>query len=418
MFSFLYPFLTFLQPGMLWPDLVDLRPAIVAAVVSLVFGLSMKSSYARGQAFKSKPFVYLSLFLLAQALSLYSSGVSSIIDEFAFWFPFWMFVVVSIVLMPNAQSLRRYVWGMIVGAMVVVIYGIYAVPAWGGYEGTGRAGAYGMYDNHNDYSFIIIQIVPFIYMFWRIEVGRIRRWLLLFSLLACSLGIAMSMSRGGMITLVVQGALIVIMGMEGRRRLWLLPALALVGSAAIAFQYAQRAENQGDRYTAEDAESSRYELWKAGGNMVLAKPVLGVGSRRFYEHSMNYYDLADSQKGKNSHNTFIEILAGSGLVGFLTFVLSGRNLTRELRRRPTVKLSPFIDATRKATVIAMYSIVLRALLDAKIYDWCFYTMGAIGIACFMIMRAEEAAAEKAAVPSEEPTAPPQGVPDTLRYHPR
>ena len=50
---------------------------------------------------------------------------------------------------------------MICGGIWIVVYGIYAV-----YEGpntarTGAAGAYGMYENHNDYTFIIIPDIAF-----------------------------------------------------------------------------------------------------------------------------------------------------------------------------------------------------------------------------------------------------------------
>lgn len=388
--TFLYPFLTLFQPGMLWTDLADLRPSMIAGLLGLLYGLVLRSTYSRASAFGGKGFVYLTLFILVQMLSVYYAGVYGMLEEFSFWGPYLLFVVVSILLMPDTRQLNRYVWGMIFGAMFIVFYGIYAVPAWGGYEGTGRAGAYGMYDNHNDYSFIIVQVLPFIFMFWRIESGRVRRVLLLGSMAACILGMGLSLSRGGMIALVLEAVLIVIIGMEGRRRLWLLPIIAMVGALAISYQYAKRAENQGDRYTAEDAESSRFELWRAGRAMFMDKPILGVGSRRFYEYSGRYYDLSHDQKGKNSHNTFIEIATGSGLIGLITFLLAGKNISRELRRVPKRSLPPVLDAVRKATLIGMYTLALRAFLDAKTYDWSFYTLGALGIVCYMLIRVEEA----------------------------
>ncbi len=397
--TFLYPFLTFLQPGMLWPALVDLRPNMIAGAVGLLFGLLMRSTYSRASAFGGRGFVYLALFIFVQMLSVYYAGVYGMLEELSFWGPYLLFVVVSILLMPDTRQMNRYVWGMIVGAMFIVFYGIYAVPAWGGYEGTGRAGAYGMYDNHNDYSFIIIQVLPFIYMFRKIESGRARRLLLLGCMAACVVGMGLSLSRGGMIALVLEAALIIVIGMEGRRRLWLLPVIAVIGAVAISYQYAKRAENQGDRYTAEDAESSRFELWRAGQAMFLDKPILGVGSRRFYEYSGRYYDLSHDQKGKNSHNTFLEIATGSGLLGLITFLLAGKNISRELRRVPRQSLPPVLDAVRKATLIGMYTLALRAFLDAKTYDWSFYTLGALGIACYLLIRVEESKNASIAAPN-------------------
>lgn len=392
--DFLYPFVNFLQPGILWPDLADYRPAITMAVIAVLVGLRRASLYPRGEAFGSKVFVYLMWFVVAQGLSVYYSGMSAMLEEFNFWFQFPLFVGVSLILITDEASLRRYVWGTLVGSMVVVFYGIYAVPAWGGYEGTGRAGAYGMYENHNDYSFIIIQILPFVYMYWRTEERKLLRLLLLISGFACLVGIAMSLSRGGMIALVLEVAMIVIFCMTHPKRLWLLPLVAVLGMGAIAYQYAKRAENQGSGYTAEDAENSRYELWKAGWNMIKDRPLLGVGSRRFPEYSREYYDLSHDQIGKVSHNTYIEVASGSGILGFLGFFLAGLNLRRLLRETPDVEVPPFVDATRRGATVAFHAIMLRAFLDAKPHDWCFYSIAAIGVASVLLQRQYAAMAEE------------------------
>lgn len=400
--TFLYPFITYLQPGILWPALAPASPQLINATLALLFAFMLKSTYPRIDAYRSKTYVYMTLFIFVQVISVYFGGLSALMQEFSFWLTFALFVGISVALIPDVKRLRTYVWGMIVGGMVIVMYGIVAIPVLGGYMGTGRAGAYGMYENHNDYSFVLIQLVPFLYLFLKNERGFIKRCVLVFSLLSCAAGMALSQSRGGMIALVLEAGLIVMIAMEGRKRYWILPALAIVGAGAIAFQYHVRAQNS-TTYTAEDAESSRYELWRAGRLMFEAHPLLGVGSRRFGEYSADYAEISHDQKGKNSHNTFIEIIVGSGLLGIATFLLAGRHLFRELRRKPKVTLSPFLDATRKATLISLSTIIFRGILDAKMYDLSFYTLGAIGIACFMLMRVEELAT--APIPAE-----PDGTP--------
>jgi O-antigen ligase len=400
--SFLYPFVNFLQPGILWPALADLRPSIIMSIIGLFVGLSMRSDYSRAAALQGKVFMYLVLFVFVQAISLYYSGMLAMLGEFFFWYQFPLFVAISILLMPSVEAMRRYVWGIIVGSMFVVLYGIYAVFAWGGYEGTGRAGAYGMYDNHNDYTFIIIQIVPFIYTYLQAETSAFKRLLLRVFFVACLAGVALSLSRGGMIALVLELVLIIALLTQGRKRLILLPIVAAVGIAAVSYQYTKRAENQGSGYTAEDAESSRIELWKAGVNMLIDRPLLGVGSRRFPEFSRYYYDLSHDQIGKVSHNTYIEIFSSSGLLGFAAFMLMIRWLIRELRRLPSKECPPIIDATRKGALIALYAILFRALLDAKVHDWCFYVLCAIGITCSLLQRKFESE-PKPDAGSPEPT---------------
>lgn len=382
------PFLTFLQPGILWPEIAPARPVLIVSILALIVGLARKATYPRSEAFGGKVFVYLLVFIFAQVASVYYSGRYDLLEELAFWYVFPLFVVISVLLMADTTALQRYVWGMIVGGMVLVVYGIYAVGAWGGYQGTGRAGAYGMYDNHNDYSFIIVQILPFIFVYRGIETGFMRRTLLGLALLACLAGMAMSLSRGGMITLVVEGMLLIVFAMKGRKRYWLLPLAAALGIAAIGLQFERRAENQSS-YTAENAESGRLELWKAGWAMLKHNPLLGVGSRRFSEYSSRYYDLSHDMVGKNSHNTYLEIVSTSGLIGFIGFAGMIRHLLRQLRRRPATTAPPVLDATRRAALISLCAILLRAFLDAKSYDWSFYTLCAVGIACHLLGRRYE-----------------------------
>ena len=391
--SFVLPFLTFLQPGILWPELAVARPVLIASVLALIVGLARKSTLKRSDAFGGKAFVYLVGFILAQVASVYYSGLSGVFEELAFWYVFPLFVVLSVLLMADATALGRYVWGMMIGSLFVVVYGIYAVGAWGGYEGTGRAGAYGMYDNHNDYSFIIVQILPFVFIYRGIEERFLRRTLLGLALLACLAGMAMSLSRGGMITLVFEGMLLILFAMKGRKRFWLLPLAAVLGLAAIGLQYQRRAENQ-TNYTAEDAESGRFELWKAGLTMLAHNPLLGVGSRRFPEYSNRYYELSHDMVGKVSHNTYVEIFSTSGVIGFFCFAWMIRHLLRLLRRRPSALAPPVIDATRRAALISLSAILLRAFLDAKLYDWSFYTLCAIGIACELLGRQYDSGTEK------------------------
>jgi O-antigen ligase len=402
MIAFLYTFFNFLQPGILWPELASLRPMLVISVIAGLAGLMSRGDYVKIEALKHPAFVALTAFIFAQVVSLYYGGFSSMLGEFEYWHVYLLFVAVSLYVMADIVSLRRYLLGMIFGSMVVVFYGIYAVYAHLPAAVGGRAGAYGMYENHNDYSFIIIQNLPFIYMLRR-EASGLLRLLLGISLLACIIGIFLSLSRGGMVALIVELILMLWASLSGRKRTWAIAAMVGFGTLAIGYQWAMRAANQGDSYTAADAESSRLELWNAGFNMVKARPILGVGSRHFNEFSREYGELSGDQIGKNSHNTYIEVVSTSGLVGFISFVLMLRAMIRELKVKVDAPGNELLDGIRAAALISLYSIILRGMLDAKPHDWSFYVLCAVTIACGMLRRTAEAeyqAENPDAVPAE------------------
>lgn len=386
--SFLYPFLILLQLGVLWPDLAAYRPLIVISATSLLVGMFSPSEYSRRSAFTHPIFVWLLIFIFVQVLSVHYGGFMTMLDEFSFWMIYPMFVAVSILLITNVATLRRFVWGMIVGGMFIVFYGMYALHEGIGDAVSGRASAYGLYNNSNDYTFIIIQILPFIYMYWRIESGAIRRISLALSIIACMIGIVLSLSRGGILALMLEVTLIVLIGMQGRRRLILLPVLAVSGAIAIGYQFSEREINDSafSNYTAADSASGRREMWRAGIAMFIDKPILGVGSRRFGEYSRYYGEITRSHWGYFAHNTYIDILSGSGMMGSIAFALMSYYLLRELWRRPKTHGPPWLEATRIATLIAFCTILFRAYLSSKQTDLSFYTLCAIGLTCCMLQR--------------------------------
>src|SRR3989344_146856 len=236
--DFLFTFLNFLQPGILWPALAEYRPFLTIALLMAAVGYFRTSLYPRAEAFRHPIFLYLSAFLGVQVLSVYYSGGRSMLDEFNYWSVYIEFVIISILLINEPPALRRYVWGMIAGSMVIVFYGIYAVYAGLPSAVGGRAGAYGMYENHNDYSFIIIMSLPYMYMFWKTHSGTSVRLLLVFFMLSCVAGIFLSLSRGGVLAPVLEAMLIVLFAVERGKRFRYFFLIALLGTAALRYHWA------------------------------------------------------------------------------------------------------------------------------------------------------------------------------------
>jgi len=407
--SFAYPFANFFQPGVYWPQLAEYKPLQVIAALALLATLGRKATYDRTAALRHPATKWLLAFLFVQAISVYRAGFSTVLSEFGYWFTYALFVLVSLRIITDAGALRRYIWGMMCGSIWLVLWGIYAVFAGLDIGNGGRAGAYGMYENHNDYTFVIVQALPFFYVFWRSETGALKRLILLAGLLACILGVFLSLSRGGILALVLEFALIAIFTMKPRTRLYMLPLIAALGAAAISYQYLKRAQNQGDSYTAADAEASRFELWQAGAEMIKAHPFLGIGSRTFGEFANDYGEISHDNLGKNSHNTYIEVAATTGLFGLICFIGMLRRTIRELRGPPPGPAEPWEEQARKATLIAFYATCFRAFFDAKSWDWSFYVLVVITVASAAILRSRPRVPD--AVTDAAPDTPP-GLPPT------
>ena len=402
--SFAFTFANFFQPGVFWPELADYKPMQVIAILALLASVGRPATHNRMDAVRHPAVKWLLVFLFVQVLSVHATGVGGMVSEFGVWSVYALFVLVSVRIVTDPAKLRRYIWGMMLGSLWIIGRGIYGVYAGLEAANGGRAGAYGMYENHNDYSFIIVQTLPFYYIYWRTETGFLKRALLLAASLMSVIGIFLSLSRGGMITLVVEIVLIVLFTMGRRAQIVLLPVVIVLGMGAVSYQYMARAANQGEGYTAEDAESSRFELWEAGLHMIESHPFLGVGSRSFGEHATQYGEISHDNLGKNAHNTFIDATATGGLLGVGSFVAMLVGAIRELRK-PTARIaSPWEQNTRKATLIAIITMCFRALFDAKEWDWSFYVLATIAGISGAMMKARSPPDEVAADPSE-PVAP-------------
>lgn len=394
--EYLLPFLYFLQPGILWPELAEYRPVIVLLAIGFLFSLGRVLPGEGGAILRHPVTRWLGLFVAVQVVSVFRAGLEYLVSEAMFLGLLFAFMLVSARLVDNEERLWRFVLGTIAGGMCVVLFGLRAVQV--GLETAvgGRAGAYGMYENHNDYTFIIIMILPFIAACFRLSRGVLIRGVLALCALACVAGVFLSLSRGGMLALVLEVGLLMWVMMRRRVVYWLLPIFLAVAVLAIQYQYSARAENQGDVYTAEDAESSRFELWRAGWAMFKARPLTGVGSRLFSDYSSDYGEISHDNRGKNSHNTYIEIAAGTGIPGLVCFGMLIWTMFRRLRRAPGQADSELIGMMRTATWVALISILFRSFFNAKQFDNSFYFLAAMTVIVGVLAESASRASPSAA----------------------
>jgi hypothetical protein len=75
---------------------------------------------------------------------------------------------------------------------------------------------------------------------------------------------------------------------------------------------------------------------------------------------------------------------------------------KELRRKITVQASDWELNTRKATLVALYTIIFRSLFDAKSWDWSYYVLISIALASSAMLKNRPALAPQAEGPVDEP----------------
>ncbi len=98
--------------------------------------------------------------------------------------------------------------------------------------------------------------------------------------------------------------------------------LIIVGQILIPKQTIERLSTFGTSITAGDL-GGRTSLWKQGFQIFIENPLLGIGSNG---------TSSTDQIGAVAHNTFISILAETGFVGFIVFVLLIISIVIQVKR--------------------------------------------------------------------------------------
>ena len=163
--------------------------------------------------------------------------------------------------------------------------------------------------------------------------------------LLCVVGIALSLSRGGLLALGV--ALLIGVFVAGRWRVHMTALTVIVAVGTVSYFAAYASPQALQRITTVQGGSGRSDIWRVGWRMVEAHPIQGVGAGNFPLVSVNYLlrpgTITASRyiidNPKVAHNMYLNVLAEGGIVGaalffgILGFALRCYQLAwRELRR--------------------------------------------------------------------------------------
>lgn len=132
---------------------------------------------------------------------------------------------------------------------------------------------------------------------------------------------------------------------------------------------------------------TRMNSWKAGINMFIDKPFLGVGMREYAEYSPRYSKTFLSSDSVAPHNMFIEVLAESGVIVFIAFVVFLIDL-----------MSKYFSEIRRSDYFWLYmsllSYVLMGFTLGITYNKFFWLAIAVVMNVHRTLRAQPETAER------------------------
>lgn len=205
----------------------------------------------------------------------------------------------------------------------------------------------GMLTDRNDFSLALCMGMPLLLHLGLSEKRQILRRVLLLTIPLTVLTVISCHSRGAFLAM---GAMAMAIVWRSKNRVAGFALLLLMGGAvwmAAPASYKERLATISE-YQTEGSARGRIEAWKVAGNMILARPMLGVGYNKFQQEYPSY----DPQRGveadgnpkaegtRVAHNSYLQIWAECGTPAYLLYllliVLTFRDLAlvrREAQRR-------------------------------------------------------------------------------------
>jgi O-antigen ligase len=214
----------------------------------------------------------------------------------------------------------------------------------------------------------------------------------------CAAGIFLSLSRGGLIAL---GAMLLAgTVLAGRWRLAVTTILVVIATGGFLY-YSQLAPLPArERVTTANGGSGRSDLWTVGLRMVRAHPVGGVGVGNFPVVSKDFVlqpgklqreDLIFSQEPKVAHNTYLQIVAETGVPGLLLFlavVISCLVCALRAAHIWARRNERTLEAFARGVLLGLIGVLVADFFISQMYSKLLWAMLALGPAMLAIARHE------------------------------
>jgi O-antigen ligase len=367
-------FVLLARPQDVLPFLQPMRPAlvlIVFAMAALVFGdhpRRLAAALSTGEAKRYVLFFALMIFGIPFAYhrGLAFEGVLLGYTANVFFFVLLVSQVTSL------QRLKSLVW---IICLSTLTYSVSAGVLQGGTLGDDRLQALGGVFDPNDTAYVLLSLFPLCLYFIKFDDGSMKRLLALMALCGAIAAILLTGSRGGMLGLGVVLLLLLLTKTGGiGKRYKIFIALALVSTWFLMRdkidigRYLTLADISSDYNVSESG--GRLALWKEAIDLIVENPITGVGVDSFATaiHESRLLRGAAYFRWHAVHNSFLQIAAEVGLIGFAIFVLiCARSFLTFLRLSRLPLQSPSLESHQISALSGLMVLGFSGLLVAGFF---------------------------------------------------
>jgi putative inorganic carbon (hco3(-)) transporter len=313
-----FVFLLYANLAMWIPFLDFVRPAQLSIAVAMVL-LFVENSTARSNLKLVRPegpliigFLFVSILSISTALWPRMALESTV--DLAKCTAVYFLVSQTV---DRIGRVKALLWTMVLGGLFPAIGTLYFYAS--GVTTQGRAAWLGIFGNPNDVAYALVLLVPLALALGTLAGprGRLLSGAVLLIYLAA---LYTTFSRGGLIGFL---AVVCALGMRVRSSALRLVGVALLGTTVLAATYFWNREEGGFAELGSDfTVNQRIVTVKAGLLMLVDHPLLGVGLGCSIVGFDRYVEAGElTRTSLVVHNTFIQALAETGLLGGLLYLI-------------------------------------------------------------------------------------------------
>lgn len=313
----------YLQVGVKFPVLAPLRPLMTLAILVAVTGLLYMARRGGGVTFEGQIRLLVVFLGFLGASLLFAHIRIFALDK---WLDFAKIVVMAFFMVNVIDSLRKTSW--LIYAFLIIHVPVAIEGIRGFYTPTGmreeaeslRGTLSSFLGNSNDFALAVLIVLPYAYFLMPIAKSSLRRLFLGGCCILLGLAAMFTFSRGGFVTLL---ALLGYFALQSARRLQiaaLAGVLAFVSLAILPAAYWQRMGTITE-YDSDWNATTRFWAWRAGLNMALENPILGMGPGNFVTGYRKFYrpEEATSRQAFTAHSIYFQVMGELGFVGLGLF---------------------------------------------------------------------------------------------------
>lgn len=319
----LWSFVLIGRPQDLLPMLQPMRPALVLTALALFGVIFSGENKLKNVIFMKESKQYL-LFFAIMIIGIpfaYHRRIAfeSILLGYSLYIFFFLILVSQI---NSLTRLKNLILVICISAFLFSFFGL----LYGSSSG-GRFGIYGSMFDQNDIAYVLVSLFPFSFFYLQIDEGLIKRTFGIIVICSSIIVILKTGSRGGLLGLIIVLTIMLLTKTGGMKKSHKFMIMALIGIVFLLIneqldltRYLTLFDISSD-YNVTD-ETGRTKIWEKAFSLMLSNPITGVGVNCF-PMALGYMreDLGLQPIWQTTHNSFLQIGAEVGLIGFVVFIL-------------------------------------------------------------------------------------------------